>query len=413
MDRQRIAVVGGGPIGLEAALYGRELGHDVVVLERGAVADNIRRWGFVTLFSPWGMNTTPLGLRAAGTRVDPGTHHSGEEYRGRYLLPLSRSPALRGVIRENTTVLAVGRESVSKSDAIGRPERAASPFRLLLRNADGSERVEQADIVLDCSGTYGNHRWAGRGGIPAPGERALGPAITYLLPDVFGADRDTYAGKHTLVLGCGYSAATVLAGFQLLGAESPTTRVSWAIRRPGQALRALNDDALEARRNLVQLSMMLAKSPPAWLQFLGNCAVESFAPQNGQVHVALTQEQTSLSLTVDRIIALVGYLPDYSLYEQLQVQQCYATHGPYRLAAALLSQAAALGDATDCTTAGQGLAPDVLKNPEPNFFVLGAKSYGTNSNFLLQVGHTQVRDVFRLIHADPALDRYGMGVRGQ
>ena len=57
-------------------------------------------------------------------------------------------------------------------------------------------------------------------------------------------------------------------------------------------------------------------------------------------------------------------------------------------------------------TAGDALGPDTLKNPEPNFFILGAKSFGTNSNFLLQVGHQQVRDVFRLIHNDPQLDLY-------
>jgi len=63
-----------------------------------------------------------------------------------------------------------------------------------------------------------------------------------------------------------------------------------------------------------------------------------------------------------------------------------------KLAAALLGEAGA-----DCLTAGANLSADVLRNPEPDFYILGAKSYGTNSNFLLQVGHQQVRDVFRLI----------------
>jgi hypothetical protein len=58
-------------------------------------------------------------------------------------------------------------------------------------------------------------------------------------------------------------------------------------------------------------------------------------------------------------------------------------------------------------TAGDAIGPDTLKNPEPNFFILGAKSFGTNSNFLLQIGHKQVRDTFRLIQNDPALDLYG------
>jgi hypothetical protein len=47
-----------------------------------------------------------------------------------------------------------------------------------------------------------------------------------------------------------------------------------------------------------------------------------------------------------------------------------------------------------------------LRNPEPNFYILGAKSYGTNSNFLLQIGHRQVRDAYRLITGDEELDLY-------
>ncbi len=34
-------------------------------------------------------------------------------------------------------------------------------------------------------------------------------------------------------------------------------------------------------------------------------------------------------------------------------------------------------------------------NPEPGFFILGAKSYGRNSQFLLRIGWQQVDDVFR------------------
>jgi hypothetical protein len=111
--------------------------------------------------------------------------------------------------------------------------------------------------------------------------------------------------------------------------------------------------------------------------------------------------QTTLALQVDEIVALVGYTPDSGIYEQLQIHQCYATGGPIKLAAALLGEGA-----DDCLTAGSTLAADVLKNPEPNFFILGAKSYGTNSNFLIQIGHKQIVDAFRLIRNDPKLNLY-------
>ena len=43
--------------------------------------------------------------------------------------------------------------------------------------------------------------------------------------------------------------------------------------------------------------------------------------------------------------------------------------------------------------------PDVLTNPEPNFFLLGNKSYGRNPRFLLRVGYAQVLEVFELLAA--------------
>jgi hypothetical protein len=60
-----------------------------------------------------------------------------------------------------------------------------------------------------------------------------------------------------------------------------------------------------------------------------------------------------------------------------------------KLAAALLG-----GDSADCL-AQESRGVDTLRNPEPNFFLLGDKSYGRNNTFLLRVGWQQVDDVFR------------------
>ena len=70
------------------------------------------------------------------------------------------------------------------------------------------------------------------------------------------------------------------------------------------------------------------------------------------------------------------------------------------LAAALAKQAGA-----DCLTlTAQG--PASLKNPEPNFFILGAKSYGRNAQFLLRDGFEQVRGVFQIVAGNAGLDLY-------
>ena len=50
----------------------------------------------------------------------------------------------------------------------------------------------------------------------------------------------------------------------------------------------------------------------------------------------------------------------------------------------------------DCL-AQQPHGPETLVNPEPGFFLIGAKSYGRNSQFLLRIGWSQVDDVFGLL----------------
>lgn len=404
---RQIAICGAGPVGIEAALYARALGHAVALYDRGpAAAANVADWGHVRLFTPWRMNVTPLGvetLRAAGRRPEfpMDVCPSGAELRDHYLQPLTESEPLRGCLRLGTTVLSVGRHDHHKADAIGKPERSARGFRLLVEDAaSGAQRIDRADVVLDCAGTYGHHRWAGRGGIPAPGELKLADEIRYALPDPLGRDRARFADRHTLLLGCGYSAATFLKDVEALNRAHPVTKLTWAVRRPGQALREIDGDPLPARRHLVEASLRLAAQRPPWLRFLGGVAVESLARDGDTITAELTgldhgRADARQTVRCDNLVALVGYSPDPSLYDQLQVHSCYATAGPMKLAAALLGEAGA-----DCLTAGANLSPDTLKNPEPDFYILGAKSYGTNSKFLMQVGHQQVRDVFRLLDPD-------------
>jgi hypothetical protein len=71
-----------------------------------------------------------------------------------------------------------------------------------------------------------------------------------------------------------------------------------------------------------------------------------------------------------------------------------------KLAAALLGSAS--GDCLDQTPHG----PQSLLNPEPDFYILGAKSYGRNSSFLISIGLQQIRDLFTIIGDRADLDLY-------
>lgn len=394
--QQRVAIIGAGPVGLEAALALSADGYDVRVYEQGQVGDHIRRWGHVTLFSPWKLNVSERGLLALDAqglpRPAPETFPTGAEYVAQYLAPLARTLGERVVT--GARVVAVGRGGTLKGELIGDPRRAALPFRLLLQDAAGDERVAEADVVIDAAGTYGQPNALGAAGIVAPGERAAAAAgrVEYHLPDVLGADRDRFAGRHTLVVGAGYSAATVLDALAQLAAEVPGTRVTWASREPGAPFQRIADDPLPERDRLAVLGNRTAAGDAPGVQHIGNVVVDALsAATDRTLSVTLQGPAGPISVSaVDRVLALVGYRPDLALYRELQVHQCYASEGPMKLAAALL------GGGGDCL-AQSTLGPETLTSPEPGFFLLGARSYGRRSDFLVKVGLAQVEEIRTLL----------------
>lgn len=100
---------------------------------------------------------------------------------------------------------------------------------------------------------------------------------------------------------------------------------------------------------------------------------------------------------VDQVLVHTGFGPDNSIYRELQVHECYATRGPMKLAAALQASGA-----TDCLDT-PAFGADTLTNPEPDFFILGHKSYGRNPNFLLETGYRQATEVIGLLARDPQM----------
>jgi thioredoxin reductase len=408
-DSPRIAVLGAGPIGLEAALYARSLQLPVTVYERSRVGEYLRHWGHVRLFSPFGMNTSSLGrsvIQADHPNHDfpaDNTCFTGREHLSAYLEPLARTRLLRSCLRTETQVLAVARDGFLKEDDPGDPKRGRQPFRLLLRDAKNREQVEEADVVLDCTGTYGQHRWAGAGGIPAVGERAAEPHIAYKLEEVLGERRSVYAGKNILVVGAGYSAATTVCNLATLAEQQPDTWVIWLARTAGtQPLPRIANDPLKERDRLAVRANTLATRGEGNVEFHNQSVVEAIEHLGGDKGFRVTARCAGKPRTweVDRVIANVGYSPDPNLYRELQVHECYASLGPMNLAAALLKHPSA-----DCLSMPSPGA-NTLRNPEPNLYILGAKSYGRNSNFLLRNGLDQIRAVCTLISGKADLDLY-------
>jgi thioredoxin reductase len=412
-----IAILGGGPVGLEAALYARYLGYTVQVYERGEPAEQVRRWGHVRMFTSFQMNSSPLGLAALAAQdperqpCEPAALLTGNEWAEHYLQPLAESDLLRGHIYPHTEVLAISRIGALKTDPPGHEARADQPLRILLRGKDGQTETVTAQVVIDTTGVYGNPNWLGPGGAAARGESELRDRIAYEIPDLSGDHESHYGNQHTLVIGAGYSAATTITQLANLKTRWPQTRITWLTRRnlasdASGPLLEINDDVLPERLQLVQTANQLATEGSV-VHHVGGMSVEAITQDETSGGFCVDLEPTDGTpltqgpqLAVDRIVANVGYRPDDEIFRELHVHQCYATSGPMKLAATLLQ------DATpDCLAQKSG-EPENLMNPEPNFYILGSKSYGRNPHFLFSRGLDQIRQLFTIIGERDALDLY-------
>jgi len=398
--RHTLGVVGGGPVGLEAALRALDAGLDVHVFERGDVGAHATAWGHVHMFTPWRLNlgaASQARLHAAGWPApDPESLPTGLELVERYLQPLAALPELKGRVHEHSRVVHVGRRGLLKGDSIGAAARASHPFRLMIRDHGGRESFVHAFAVIDASGVYGQPNWAGDGGIPARGELYLAPQMSYHLDDVLGLRRERHAGKRTLVIGSGASAATVVGDLARLAREAPGTTVTWITRRPAEVLYPERPgDPLERRRELYAHARAFARGADAAVRHVGGAVVDGIQ-YNSATHrytVSLTCGDRPAAEEGDQVIVNTGFGPDNSIYRELQIHECYATRAPMKLAAALE------GGSEDCLDApAQGA--DVLANPEPNFYILGHKSYGRSPHFLLETGYRQAADAVARLAVD-------------
>jgi thioredoxin reductase len=358
----RIAILGGGPAGLEAALLAKAHGFPCALYEQGNPGEYVNRWGFVKMFTPFGMNSTPLGrhtLRTENPKVEIPAETdllTGREYRDRYLLPLAAT--LKDCLRTQCAVVGVGRSGSRRSDPV--EARKPSPFRILVRE-NNAEKIETADVVLDCTGTYGRPNWIGDGGIPAVGEAAARPQLSYWLEDIRGGKKAHYAGKTTILVGDGYSAATTACELVELASENAATWLIWLSHGgKSQPLPRIPGDPFKERDRLAAKANHLAARCDGNLEYHANTQIDevtSHGPDKG-FRVAGRVNGKPMLWDVDRVIANVGYKPDGNL------------------------------------SAG-------LPEAEPAYHVIGAKAAGRSGESLIRNAHEQLRRIFAGLGAVP------------
>jgi thioredoxin reductase len=377
---RRLAIVGAGPMGLEAALLAAERGFDVTVLEQGRVGESLRRWGARTrFFSPFGMNASARALRVLGPAAPAADELlTGPEMAQRVLEPIAASPVLHGRVRTGCRVLAIGRVRLTRRDLPNHPLRAERPFRLLVAGADGESTIE-AECVLDASGVYDRPAHVGVGGLPARGERSLSTRLVRHLGALEAALPDL-AGREVLVVGHGHSAAQALT---MLEQAAPAPRITWVTRSGNRRpCVEIADDPLAERQRITGRANDLAADPPGFLTVERRAGIERLSAPNGRIEVDLGKGRGGV---FDAVVGLTGYRPDLSFLSELAIEVSPVSEGALRLARSLAG-------VRDCL-AVPALSDRDLESGEPGFSLVGAKSYGRLPTFLLQTGLAQLERV--------------------
>jgi len=395
LENLPVAVIGGGPVGLAAAahLIARRL--PVKLYEAGeTVASNMRDWGHVRTFSPWRYSVDEAAVailsRHGWTRPPADGMPTGGDLYENYLKPLAATPELVAVIETGALVTAISRRGMDKVVSAGRDAR---PFSLTVTTADGPRR-DLARAVIDASGTWGTPNPLGAGGLPAEGERDFADRIAYGIPDILGRDRQTYAGRTTVVVGAGHSAANVILDLARLARSEAGTEIIWTTRSTDlkRVYGGGEADGLPARSELgADLKALVDTGRASLVPGFATLAVRAVGGQ-----VALDGETADGPYRigpVDRIVAVTGQRPDLSITRELRLDL-----DPW------LESVRALGPLIDPNVHSCGSVPPhghrELAHPEPGFYTVGIKSYGRAPTFLMLTGYEQVRSVVAAIAGD-------------
>ncbi|HEY6725013.1 MAG TPA: NAD(P)-binding domain-containing protein [Polyangiaceae bacterium] len=391
-----VAVIGAGPVGLAAAARLLERGLEPLILEAAAdVAASPRDWGHVRLFSPWRYNIDKSALElleAAGwTAPPPDDLPTGYELYRHYLRPLAALSGVRDRLRLDRRVVAITRHGVDK---VRTARREDVPFVIRTTSANGLSEEFLARAVIDATGTWWSPNPLGAAGIPATGESTYRDRIHYGIPDVLDRDRGRYAAKTTLVVGAGHSAANSILGLAELAQTTANTNIIWATRSDNltRVFGGGDGDGLPARGKLG--AELRALTENGSLSLVQNFRIEALREAAGKLEVIGTRTGKEFALSgIDSIIAGTGQRPDLAMNRELRLALDPA-----------LESAEVLGPLIDpnehsCGTVRPHGARE-LAHPEPNFYIIGAKSYGRAPTFLLATGYEQARSVAAMIAGD-------------
>lgn len=395
LSKLPVAIIGGGPVGLAAAAHLVAKGESFILFEAaGQIAGNVASWSHVRVFSPWRYNIDKAAkqlLELSGWKAPKDDDlPTGGQLVDQYLAPLAELPVVKPYIHLNAKVTAVSRKGLSKIKTAGREKL---PFVLHVLEK-GERKVYEAKAVIDASGTWSTPNPAVSEGVWTDDELKMKNKITYGIPDVWGKHRDRYAGKNVLVVGSGHSAINVLLDLERLKEQEPQTNITWIIRKSdvSAVYGGQENDGLPERGALgIRLKNLVASGK---VHVHSSFLIEGFQPSGDKMIVKGSRNGETFQIdSIDEIISNTGSRPDMSFLREVRTDLDSAVESVRALAPLIDPNIHSCG-----TVRPHG--EKELRQPEPDFYIVGSKSYGRAPTFLMATGYEQVRSVVAALTGD-------------
>lgn len=335
-----IAVIGGGPCGVEAALYARFLGYSVELYDQHKVGDSILKWGDRPMPAAWRELTSPLGLAAIEAHEHPMPEldrtPTCREYVQQYLLPLARCDLLLTSCNIRSKVLFVSRLGCDARDQVTLEQRANQEFRLLIASSQRGEYSQIVDLVFDCTGGQSVRKGLASGGGQPIGWHHDSSQVLYGKRDILGKDRSRFTGKRVLLFGNDQAAAA--NAVELFELRNAGTELFWIIPKRIVSTDSLLDfsdnfnfvrpeEAETAERIYREADSQSVVGLAAW-------GIEAVEVQGERLLVKLqTTEDETVDLSVDYLIhcgpCQTGLSYQHSLQLTPQPTSIYAPDEPH------------------------------------------------------------------------------------